>query len=242
MRTAVLLAAGRGARMGALTATTPKPLLSVGGRPIMEWILRGLAGAGVERAVVVIGYLGEQIERTFGTGTGLNLRLEYVRQGTAEGTARALLLTQPLVGAETFLVSWGDILVDGSLYGELVRAFESRPSDALLAVNPVDDPWQGAAVYLDEEWRVTKLEEKPPRGTARTTWNNAGLFVLRPAVFEYARRLTPSERGEYELPQALAQMVSDGLEVRAVPVGGFWSDVGTPEALRLADRHFSGGG
>lgn len=237
--TAVVLAAGRGTRMGALTAATPKPLLHVAGEPIVARVLRGLARAGVRRAVVVTGYLGEQIEAVLGDGGALGLSLTYRRQAMPEGTARALLLVEDLLAEAPFAVSWGDILVPGAFYGELLQAFAQRPCDACLAVNAVDDPWRGAAVYVDADWRVQRLEEKPPRGSSTTGWNNAGIMVLAPVALDYARRLAPSPRGEYELPQAVARMVRDGRAVRAVPVRGPWSDVGTPEDLTAAQTLFA---
>ena len=125
-----------------------------------------------------------------------------------------------------------------TFYAEFLAAFARRPCDAQLAVNAVDDPWRGAAVYVDDDWRVVRLEEKPPRGTARTGWNNAGVLMLTPLALDYARRLGPSARGEYELPQAIAHMVRDGRAVRAVPVRGPWSDVGTPDDLAAAQALF----
>lgn len=245
MTSAVVLAAGRGTRMGALTSTTPKPLLSVAGRPIIEHILSGLVAAGVRRAVVVTGHLGEVLEQALGNGARLGLDVAYCRQVPADGTARALLLAQPLLGAEPFVLSWGDILVAPGFYRDFVSAFAGRACDAQLAVNQVNDPWRGAAVYVDDDWRVHRLEEKPPRGTSTTTWNNAGIMMLTPLAIDYARRVGASARGEYELPQAIAQMVRDQRSVRAVPVRGPWSDVGTPEDLAAAHRLFTsavGGG
>lgn len=225
--------------MGALTANTPKPLLRAGGRPLIERIATGLARAGVTRLLVVTGYLGEQIEAALGTGDALGMEISYCRQPHADGTARALLLAEPYVAGAPFVLSWGDILVPEDFYAELMRAFERAPCDARLAVNETDDPWQGAAVYVAGDWRVTRLDEKPPRGTATTPWNNAGILALAPVVFDYARRLAPSPRGEYELPQAIAQMVRDGRNVRAQPIRGFWSDVGTPADLARAEQWLS---
>ncbi len=225
--------------MGALTEATPKPLLTVAGQPIIARVLAGLARGGVRRAVVVTGHLGAQIEAALGDGHALGLSLAYRRQERPDGTARAVLLAAADVGAAPFVVSWGDILVPTAFYGELLAAYARQPCDALLAVNAVDDPWRGAAVYVDAQWRVERLEEKPPRGTSTTRWNNAGIMAFAPLVFDYARRLAPSARGEYELPQAAAQMVGDGRDVRAVPVRGPWSDVGTPADLAAAQALFA---
>ncbi|MGD9762739.1 MAG: NDP-sugar synthase [Candidatus Binatia bacterium] len=238
--TAVVLAAGRGRRLGALTDSTPKPLLPVAGRPIIAHALEGLAQAGVRRAVVVTGYRGDQLRGALGRGTDFGLEIEYCAQSQPDGTARALLIAEPLVGGDAFAVCWGDILVAPAFYAEFLDAFRGRPCDAQLAANPVDDPWRGAALYVDADWRVTRLEEKPPRGSSTTGWNNAGIMVFRRLVLEYARRLEPSARGEYELPQAVAVMIRDGRDVRAVPVRGPWSDVGTPEDLTAAEGLFGG--
>ena len=232
---AVILAAGRGTRMGPLTAHTPKPLLRLKGRPIIEYILEGLRTAGVDAAIVVTGYHGEQIEAHLGDGSRFDLRLRYRRQARPEGTARALLLAADATAHQPFVLSWGDIVVARTNYTALTADFARRPCDALLMVNELDDPWRGAAVYVDAEWRVTQLIEKPPRGASQTRWNNAGVFVFTPLIFAYAARVPPSARGEYELPQAIAAMISDGRAVRACAVRGFWSDLGTPEDLAAAE-------
>ncbi len=235
----VLLAAGRGTRMGALTASCPKPLLTVCGRSLIEHIIAGFRAAGAAEFVIVTGYRGEQIEAALGDGSRLGVRLRYRRQAAAEGTARALLLARDALRDEPFALSWGDILVQPALYAELLREFARRPCDALLALNDMDDPWQGAAVYLDEDGRVRRIVEKPPRGSSTTRWNNAGVFVFAPIILDYAARLAPSARGEYELPQAIAAMLADGRDVFGLPLRGYWSDVGTPEDLRRAESEFA---
>jgi dTDP-glucose pyrophosphorylase len=104
----------------------------------------------------------------------------------------------------------------------------------LLAVNRVKDPFRGAAVYVDAHMMVERLDEKPAPGTAKTEWNNAGLFATGQIIFDYLARLELSARGELEIPGAIAQMIADGRVVRAVDMRGFWSDVGTPEDLEAA--------
>ena len=239
--TAVILAAGRGTRMGALTATIPKPLLPLHGRPIIEHIITGLCRAGVRDLVIVTGYLGEHIEAHLGDGARLGVRIAYRRQARPDGTARALLLARDAVGEQPFVVSWGDVIVDPDNYAALLAEFRRVPCDVLLTLNATDDPWRGAAVYVDDAWRVTQLVEKPPRGSSRTPWNNAGVFVATAALWSYAERLELSARGEYELPQAIAAMVAGGCVVRALPLRGAWSDLGTPEDLVAAERRASPG-
>lgn len=221
--------------MGALTRDTPKPLLPVYGRAILARVIDGLVAAGIREVIIVTGYLGEQIEAAFGDGSSLGISIAYRRQERTDGTAAALLLARDLVADAPFLLSWGDIFVDPALYRTMAERFAARPCDVLLSVNPVDDPWRGAAVYVGAENEVERLVEKPPRGTSTTGWNNAGVFVFSSLVLEYAARLQPSSRGEYELPQAIAAMLADGRDIRAVPTGPLWSDVGTPEDLRFVN-------
>ncbi len=229
---AILFAAGRGTRLGAITANYPKALLDVGGRPIIVRILDGLAGAGITEVAIVTGHSAGLLEAEVGTGEQSGLRILYIRQVDLDGTARALGLCRRFLGDDQFFWSWADILVERANYTRVLKT--ARFADAAVAVNEVADPWAGGAVYVDDAMRVTRIVEKPPAGTSTTHWNNAGFGVLGPAIWPAIDRLQPSERGEYELPRAIAAIVDSGVEVRAVPVEGPWFDVGTPEDLEAA--------
>ena len=132
---------------------------------------------------------------------------------------------------EPFLLTFGDILCEAPAYVRCAQVLEDHPQTvAVLGVRDVDDPWQGAAVY-EHDGRVTKIIEKPPRGTSTTRWNSAGLYAMRPAVFPYLDRLVPSPRNEYELTSIFEMMLQEGVEVRISAIEGRWRDVGRPEDL-----------
>ncbi len=230
---AVILAAGRGTRLGSLTGAVPKPLLDVGGRPVLMRILDGLAGAGVTRVVIVAGYRGRQIAAAVADRAGA----EVVYQDRLDGTGGALRVAADRLGAEPFVYGWGDILVDPADYRRVVAGFAG--SDAVVGVNEVDDPAAGAAVTLDAADRVLGIVEKPPPGTSGTRWNSAGIGVLGPSIWEHLAGLGRSARGEYELTDALASLVDAGAMVRAVRIAGPWIDIGTPESLAEARRLFA---
>ncbi len=238
---AVLLAAGRGTRLGTLTERTPKPLVEVAGAPLITHIAIALAEAGIHDMAIVTGHLAERLDAW---AESFNLahpeaHVTTIRQRELNGTAGAMLAARDFVnGDDAFLFGWGDILMDRKNYSRFVTHARSERYDLLLAVNRTRDPWRGAAVYVNDDMRVTRLVEKPPRGTSTTNKNSAGLFATTQHLFEYLERLTPSVRGELELPEAIAAMIADGLDVRAIDVRGFWSDVGTPEDLEIARRHF----
>ena len=241
---AVLLAAGRGTRLGSLTADRPKPLLEVAGSPLIAHIVGGMIKSGVREFVVVSGHLAQQIEQwctTFATQNP-GVTIQTIRQQHLNGTAGAMLAARSLLaGEDRFMFGWGDILMDGANYPRFAAASHRVDCDLLLAVNDIDDPWRGAAVYVDPEMRVTRLIEKPPPGTSSTRWNCAGLFSASPSLFDYLDRLAPSSRGELELPQAIAAMIAAGRMVRAFEVQGFWSDVGTADDLAAVCAHFDSG-
>ena len=135
-------------------------------------------------------------------------------------------------------MTYGDILVPGHNYTGMLQVFEETKCGVVISVNWVQDPYRGAAVYLGSDSQVVRIEEKPPKGTATTNWNNAGIYVFDPVIFEYTARLTPSARGEYELPDAIQAMLSDGLDARGYPLDGFWTDIGTPEDVKAAAELF----
>jgi NDP-sugar pyrophosphorylase family protein len=230
VRDALLLAAGKGTRMKSLTDEVPKPMLAVAGRPILEHIVEALHAAGIERITIVVGYHADRIREHFGDGARLGVRIAYRTQERQDGTAQALLLGRDAI-RDPFLLGWGDILTDRRNYFGLLERFAATRPDGLLSVNWVEDPCRGAAVYVDNASRIVRIVEKPPPGTATTHWNNAGLAVFAPIVFEYAERVPRSPRGEYEIPDAIAAMIADGRRVDAYPLEGHWNDVGTPEDL-----------
>jgi NDP-sugar pyrophosphorylase family protein len=239
--TAVLLAAGRGKRLGALTAQTPKPLLDIAGSPLISHIAGALAAAGLTHFIVIAGYLSEQIEAWAKSWQRENpgVKITTVRQPELNGTGGAMLAARPqLAGLPRFVFGWGDILMDRANYPRFIHHARIDDYDLMLAVNRVKDPFRGAAVYVTRHMMVERLDEKPAPGTARTQWNNAGLFATGPIIFDYLARLQPSARGELEIPGAITQMIADGRLVRAIDVRGFWSDVGTPEDLEKARAWF----
>jgi len=241
IRKAVLLAAGRGKRLSALTDNIPKPMLEVAGKPLLGHIVDALAASGVRDIAIVTGYLAAHIDDWCARQVRdhPDLRLTTLPQADLNGTGGAMLLANDfLAREEAFVFGWGDILMDVENYSHFIAGAGSQSYDLMLAVNRIRDPWQGAAVYVDGSMCVEKIVEKPAQGTSTTNWNNAGLFASTPRIFDYLAKLEPSSRGELELPDAIATMIANGCVVQAIDVRGFWSDVGTPEDLDRARKLF----
>lgn len=232
----MVLAAGRGTRMKDLTEFRPKPMLPLGGKPMLEHVLDRLRAAGFTQALIVTGYRGEMIEEHF---SDYPMRIAYRVQETLDGTGGATRLAREFVGGEGFLLTFGDILVNAEDYAGLAARLESDAlTEAVAGVKWVDDPWQGAAVY-ERDGIVTRIIEKPPQGTSATHWNSAGLYAFRASIFEELATIPKSPRGEYELPTAVEQLLARGARVRIHPIEGAWRDVGRPEDLPEAERIIS---
>ena len=232
----LILAAGLGTRLQALGQDVPKTLLPIGKKTCLEHIILGMKDVGIKRFGVVIGHLGEKIEEGYGSGQSLGVEITYLKQDLSMyGTGRAVLLGRELAGDEPLMVSYGDIIIDPANYKAMVELAQQEQT-TVSSVNWMDDPTAGAAVYFNDEGYMEKIIEKPPAGTSASNWNNAGVYIYQPVIFDYLANLNKSPRGEYELTTALLQMVNDGRPVKVHKITGFWQDIGTPEDLAAAQR------
>ncbi|HJN18675.1 MAG TPA: sugar phosphate nucleotidyltransferase [Armatimonadota bacterium] len=223
----VILAAGMGTRMRPLTYRRPKPLVPVLDRPMIEHIIDGAADAGVTELLVIIGYRADMIKETLGDGERFGLRIEYELQEKPAGTGDATLLAEDFIAGEPFFLSWGDIIVSRRNYARIGEIWRDEKPEMLLTLNVVDDPYEGAAVYVEDN-RVVKIIEKPPKGTSTTNYNNAGIFIMPPEILPATKETGLSERGERELPEAIQLLLTRGARIRGVPIEGCWSDVARP--------------
>ncbi len=224
----VVLAAGRGTRMGSLTEELPKPMLPLRGKPMLEHILDRLREAGFRQGLVVTGFRAAAVEEHFG---GYPMALSFRRQERLDGTGSAALLAREFCGGEPFLLTFGDILTEASDYRSMVTMLETdAAAQAVLAAKWVDDPWQGAAIY-EQGSVVERIVEKPAKGSSTTHWNSAGTYIFRDAVFDELARIPKSARGEYEITTAIEQLLATGRRVLVHGLQGNWRDVGRPEDL-----------
>ena len=235
---AVTLAAGRGTRMKGLTEDRPKPMLELGGRPMLAHQIERMEEAGIREVLVVVGYKAHLVEEYFRRHPPARATVSYVLQEQQSGTGSAAMLARDFAAGESFLMTYGDILVEGRIYSELIAA--AAGAEMGLAVRKVADPFQGGAVYTAGD-RVTKIVEKPERGASTTNWINAGIYVFGPSIFQALDGIELSPRGEYELTDAVHAIVDSGRRVGWYAIEGFWRDVGRPEDLPHAEEFVDNG-
>ena len=226
---AVLLAAGRGTRMRELTADLPKPMIEVRGKPVLQHIVEGLRDGGVRRFLIIVGYRAEAVQNFFGDGSRYKIDIQYTTQTTQDGTGRVVDLSRNFVGESPFVLAYGDILVDPANYKRIVDLADNV--EALISVTRGEDVSKGGAVFLNERMELLDLREKSKPGEATSPWYNAGLYALRPSIFDFTAKLKPSPRGEYELTDAIRELAQSGKKVQALELTGEWADVRDPEIL-----------
>ncbi|RQG93042.1 sugar nucleotidyltransferase [Natrarchaeobius halalkaliphilus] len=230
---AIVPAAGEGTRLRPLTSDRPKGLLEVDNRPILSHCFDRLCEVGVTVIVVVIGYRGAQIVDYYGDCYG-EAPIRYVRQPERKGLAHAIAQAADAVEGDV-LVCNGDNVFGTSLESVVETRRRSDVDAALLVerASPAVARTTGVVV-TDESGTVTELVEKPdePPSTLVTT----GVYALPESIFEHCRAIAPSDRGEYELPDAIARLREHGGVVETVELEGWRVNVNTEADLSEAER------
>ena len=231
---AVILAAGRGARMRELTNDVPKPMIEVRGKPVLQHIVQGLRDAGVRKFLIIVGYHAEAVRNFFGDGRSHNVAIEYATQTVQDGTGRVVNLARSFVGDSPFILSYGDILISPVNYNRVVNLPDD--CEAILTVTRGEDVSKGGAVFVNEQMELVDLREKTKPGEPTSPWYNAGLYAFRQSIFEFIAKLESSPRGEYELTDAIRDLAHSGKKVKALELTGEWADVRDPEILARLNR------
>jgi mannose-1-phosphate guanylyltransferase len=226
----VVLVGGFGTRLRPLTLTTPKQLLPVAGRPMIEGVLAHLARHGVDEVVLSLGYRPDAFIDAYPSSVCAGVRLVYAVEPEPMDTAGAIAFAARDAGLDhdRFLVVNGDVLTDFDV-SALVAFHEAAGAEGTIALTRVDDPSQFGVVPTDPSGRVLSFVEKPPRDEAPTDLINAGYYVLEASVLD---RIPSGRRVNIER-ETFPAMVADGV-LFALADDAYWIDVGTPERLLQA--------
>ena len=220
---AVILVGGFGTRMRPLTAHTPKQMLPVVDRPMIERVVAKLAQSGVTDAVLSLGYRPDAFLEAYPDDTCAGVALHYAVEPEPLDTAGAVRFAALDGGIEhTFLVINGDVLTDLDV-SSLWEFHHRKGAEGTIALTPVDDPSRYGVVPIDDEGRVEAFVEKPPPGEAPTNWINAGTYVLEPSVLD---RIPAGRRVSIERV-TFPEMVADR-SLYALHADDYWVDAGTP--------------
>jgi mannose-1-phosphate guanylyltransferase len=220
---AVVLVGGFGTRLRPLTASTPKQMLPIVDRPMIECVLAQLAEHGVDDAILSLGYRPDAFIAAYPDDLCAGVRLHYAVEAEPLDTAGAVRFAAAEGGVDnTFLVVNGDVLTDIDL-SALRTLHEERGAEATIALTPVEDPSRYGVVSIDNAGRVEAFIEKPPAGEAPSNWINAGLYVLEPSVLGRI----PEGRSVSIERETFPAMVIDRT-LYAMQSNAYWVDAGTP--------------
>jgi NDP-sugar pyrophosphorylase family protein len=215
IKSAVLLAAGRGTRLRPHTDKIPKPLLPVHGRPTLDFVLSAVTKAGVERVCIVTNHLEEQIMAFVGDGSRWDLQASFAHQNELRGNGDALMsVPREWIHDEPVMVIATDYILEENMLFDLVTAHKKYGADITMSLKecPRDEMLLRSTVQVDSNWRVTRMIEKPKPEEILSPYAASILFILPPAIWEYLPKIQPSLRGEVEMQTAINGMIQDGLK------------------------------
>ena len=239
---AMVLAAGQGTRLHPLTEHTPKALVPVAGRPMIEYSLLLLKRYGIRDVTINLHHLGEQIERYLGDGKEWGLQITYSKEPELLDTGGGLLKAKPFLQDDTFIVINTDVLIDLSL-SDLLIFHEKTRAVATLVLRPDPLADQYGSMEIDGEGRIhrflqTRIAAELPVPTTKLMFT--GVQVLEPRVFDY---MPPGEALQKfsTTRDTYPRMLLNQEKLFGFRFGGFWQDVGTAQRIKEAEECLAAG-
>ncbi|MBE8722048.1 nucleotidyltransferase family protein [Sphingobacterium pedocola] len=222
---AVLMAGGEGKRLRPLTETTPKPLLKVGGKPIIEYNMDRLQQVGVKNVNLSINYLGEQLVDYFGDGQSRNLNIQYVRESKPLGTIGSILLVENFEHDDIIVMN-SDLLTNID-FADFYRTFKETNADMAVAATSyhVDVPY--AVLEINEQNTVKSLKEKP----RYTYYSNAGIYFIKKDLL----KMIPEDQF-FDITDLMDRILEMNLKLITYPINGYWLDIGKHEDFKKAQE------
>jgi dTDP-glucose pyrophosphorylase len=223
----VLMAGGLGSRLRPLTEKTPKPLLKVGDKPLLETLIEMLTRSGFHRFYISVNYKAEQVKQAMGDGRRFGAEIRYLEENERLGTAGALSLI-PEKPVEPILVMNGDVLTKIN-FRSLLDFHHEQGADATMCVREYEFQVPFGVVRT-KDLRITGIDEKP----VKRFFVNAGIYVLAPAALE----MLPAD-GYFDMPQLFEALTAANRPAAAFPIHEYWMDIGRMDDLERANDEFS---
>lgn len=229
----IILHGGHGTRLRPLTHTGPKQLLPIANKPMSQYCIESLRGAGITDIAIIIGGTGSnKVQEHYGNGEKFGVKITYVLQDAPRGIAHAIKLCKEFVNGEKFVVFLGDNILKKSI-SEYVNRFRDSDSSASILLCEVNNPTQFGIADV-KDGIIKKIMEKPkdpPTNLAVT-----GIYLLTPIIFDIIDRLKPSWRNEYEITDALQMLLQENHRIVYDMVTDYWKDTGTPNDIIHANQ------
>jgi len=243
----LILAAGKGTRMSPYTDAVPKEILPVAEIPVIEYSIRYLGDAGVNRIYIVLGNKKASLIDYIKDGKWLNVHVTYLyqdmRHGT--GTTKAIEVAQPWI-REDFIVFYGDSFFHpGDFVKDIISFHRKKKASVTMGLYAVSNPTRFGIAKINPEGALLDLIERPSVEKLKELkaneyyLANSGPLIFKPEVFDYIVKTKPAPDGEYWITETIRLMLKYGRAVYGfqIPLNVFWRDIGTPEARLEADEY-----
>jgi glucose-1-phosphate thymidylyltransferase len=228
----LILSGGKGTRLRPLTYTSAKQLVPVANKPILFYGIESLVEAGIREIGIVVGDTQAEIRAAVGDGSRWGVRITYIEQDAPRGLAHAVLISEPFIGTDPFVVYLGDNLLNKGISAFTDEFLRVQPAAQILLAR-VPDPQMFGVAELDGD-RVVGLVEKPKE--PKSDLALVGVYMFSSQVFEAVKAIKPSFRNELEITDAIQYLIDRGLDVRPHIVDGWWKDTGKLEDMLEANR------
>src|SRR5690554_1621076 len=221
----IIMAGGEGKRLRPLTENTPKPLLKVGGKPIIEYNIDRLQQVGIKNITLSINYLGGQLVDYFGNGENKKLNIQYVREDEPLGTIGSILLVEEFQHDDIIVMN-SDLLTNID-FKDFYKTYKDANADMAVAATTyhVDVPY--AVLEADDKNKVVSLKEKPKY----TYYSNAGIYILKKKLL----KIIP-EGQFYDITDLMERILEMNLKMMTYPINGYWLDIGRSEEFKKAQE------
>jgi mannose-1-phosphate guanylyltransferase len=231
---AVILAGGMGTRLRPLTNDIPKPMVPINGKPLLYYHIQQLLYYGITDIWILTQYLPEKIEDYFKDGSAFGVNIKYSREIEPLGTSGALKNPDSTIyedlKTDSFLVVYGDNLTNFD-YGKIIAFHREKSAKMTIGLYHSDVPWTKGVIFLDDDKRITKMVEKPPKEEHMTDTVNSGIYVCEKDVLDYI----PDGFSDFGF-DVIPQLIAKGLPVYGFDNGYIVQDIGTFEGLAEAEK------
>ncbi len=228
----LILSGGKGTRLRPLTFTQAKQLVPVANKPVLFYGIEALRDAGIADIGIVVGDTKEEIREACGDGSRFGVRLTYIEQEAPLGLAHAVLTSEFFIGRDAFVMYLGDNILKSGITS-LVAEFRARRPNSLILLTPVPHPEMFGVAEL-ADGKIVRLVEKPKEPKSNLAL--VGVYMFDEHIFEAARAIRPSGRGELEITDAIQYLVEHGYGVIPHLVSGWWKDTGKIDDILEANR------